>query len=380
MAQRIKLGELLVRAGVLDEPRLTSALAEQKRWGGRLGKILVNMGYMSEDLLVKALSKQLGIPRADFASMNLPPDLIEKMDPDFLHEHVVCPVAFDPQRRLLTLAMADPTQSSPLDALRFKTGMRVEPLIAGEGQIGQAIEKLMDHGAPSLSIERASERPERLSERPSERPPERQGPFNGAGPKGPGFPGTLSPPYSAPPPGMASVPPFPSMSGPSSMPSNVGAPPAWLQQHPQPQSHPQSHPQSQPQGWGSPPAPSSSRPNPTGAFTIPPSSFGGANANANATGAFPSPANPHGTQTGAFTLPPTSAPAPGAYTIPRPSQPPLQQHSPQGASNSAPSLDILRTLEGSQIQQQKAIRAMLELLIEKGVFSRDEYLAILNKH
>ena len=71
MAPRIRLGELLVRAGVLDEYKLNAALAEQQRWGGRLGRVLVDMGFVSEEILVKALSKQLAVPVAQ--SGTLPP-------------------------------------------------------------------------------------------------------------------------------------------------------------------------------------------------------------------------------------------------------------------------------------------------------------------
>ena len=60
----IRLGDLLIRAAVVNEAQLNAALAEQQKWGGRLGTILVRMGALSEDLLVKALSRQLNIPRA----------------------------------------------------------------------------------------------------------------------------------------------------------------------------------------------------------------------------------------------------------------------------------------------------------------------------
>ena len=61
MAQ-IKLGELLIKANVLQESQLKAALAEQAKWGGKLGEILVRMNLVSEDILVRALSKQLAIP------------------------------------------------------------------------------------------------------------------------------------------------------------------------------------------------------------------------------------------------------------------------------------------------------------------------------
>src|SRR5438105_13280402 len=62
---RIKIGDLLVKAGVITELQLKAALAEQTQWGGKLGDILVRMEFLTEEVLVRALSKQTGIPRAD---------------------------------------------------------------------------------------------------------------------------------------------------------------------------------------------------------------------------------------------------------------------------------------------------------------------------
>ena len=65
---------------MISQSQLNTALHEQKQWGGKLGTILVRMGALSEDLLVKALSKQLGIPRADFEAMNVPPAVLQRLD------------------------------------------------------------------------------------------------------------------------------------------------------------------------------------------------------------------------------------------------------------------------------------------------------------
>src|SRR5919202_3928423 len=62
---RIRIGDLLVKAGVITDLQLKAALAEQSQWGGKLGDILVRMEFITEEVLVRALSKQTGIPRAD---------------------------------------------------------------------------------------------------------------------------------------------------------------------------------------------------------------------------------------------------------------------------------------------------------------------------
>ena len=59
---RIKIGDLLVKAGVITDLQLRAALAEQQQWGGKLGDILVRMEFLTEEILVRALSKQTGLP------------------------------------------------------------------------------------------------------------------------------------------------------------------------------------------------------------------------------------------------------------------------------------------------------------------------------
>ena len=63
--QKKKVGDILIEAGIVDRFQLQAALAEQRKWGGRLGKHLVQMGILTDELLVKALSTQLRMPNLD---------------------------------------------------------------------------------------------------------------------------------------------------------------------------------------------------------------------------------------------------------------------------------------------------------------------------
>jgi hypothetical protein len=57
--------------------------------------------------------------------------------------------------------------------------------------------------------------------------------------------------------------------------------------------------------------------------------------------------------------------------------PQVPQSQPAAVGGAA--LEMAVALDASQKRQLKAIRVMLELLIEKGVFSRDEYMALVNR-
>ena len=137
---RIKIGDLLVKAGVITELQLKAALAEQGQWGGKLGDILVRMEFVTEEVLVRALSKQTGIPRADLGGE---PDhnALAKIAPDQAEEYGVVPVSLQDDGRTLVLAMSDPNNVNVTDHLQSVTGTRIAARLAGASAIRNAISR-----------------------------------------------------------------------------------------------------------------------------------------------------------------------------------------------------------------------------------------------
>lgn len=138
---RIKIGDLLVKAGVITDLQLRAALAEQQQWGGKLGDILVRMEFLTEEILVRALSKQTSIPRADLtgegdrASLSLIP-------PDVAEEFGLVPIGLKDEGRTLIVAMSDPLNIGVTDHLRSLTGAKkIESQLAGASSIRNAIAK-----------------------------------------------------------------------------------------------------------------------------------------------------------------------------------------------------------------------------------------------
>ncbi|MDF1564938.1 MAG: general secretion pathway protein GspE [Deltaproteobacteria bacterium] len=155
---RIQLGQLLLRAKVVTEAQLETALAEQEKWGGKLGQILVRMGYLSEDLLTKALSKQLGIPRVDLDQSTPSPNALRKVKVDVAEGYAVLPLELRDEGKTLLVAMSDPQNIRALDELRAATGCRIDALLAGETEIRKKIglsysaEELRDAGGDEFKI------------------------------------------------------------------------------------------------------------------------------------------------------------------------------------------------------------------------------------
>jgi hypothetical protein len=141
----IKLGELLVKANVLVESQLKSALAEQGRWGGKLGEILVRMNLVTEEMLVKALSKQLAIPAANLdAIQGIPPHVRGKIPIDTARDLSVLPLQLRDESKTLLVAMAEPQNIQQLDTLRAITKCKIVVQLAGRSAIARAFGRFYD--------------------------------------------------------------------------------------------------------------------------------------------------------------------------------------------------------------------------------------------
>ncbi|MBS2027009.1 MAG: hypothetical protein JST54_03810 [Deltaproteobacteria bacterium] len=142
MANRRKLGELLVAAGVLDDTRLNAALAEQKKWGGKLGRILIDLGFVKEELMVKALSHQLQLPAVDLTKDLPSAEAISRVPVQLAEKYGVFPMAYDDVKKALSVATADPTNEANLRDMRMELNIRtVSPVVAGASDIDRAIRK-----------------------------------------------------------------------------------------------------------------------------------------------------------------------------------------------------------------------------------------------
>jgi hypothetical protein len=144
MAQ-IKLGELLIKANVLQESQLKAALAEQAKWGGKLGEILVRMNLVSEDILVRALSKQLAIPAVNLdAVKEIAPHVLNRVPVQTARDFSVLPLQLRDDGKTLVVAISDPLNVRQLDELRAITKCRIVPNVAGRTAIARAMARFYE--------------------------------------------------------------------------------------------------------------------------------------------------------------------------------------------------------------------------------------------
>ncbi|HXY69066.1 MAG TPA: ATPase, T2SS/T4P/T4SS family, partial [Gemmatimonadales bacterium] len=134
-----RLGDLLIREGLITKDQLSKALQEQKSNGQRLGYNLVKMGFIQETEITKMLARQFRMPAVDLARFEADPKIIKMVPADVALKHLVLPLKRE--GRTLTVAMADPTNLSVIDDLKFITRYDIFPVIAGEYTLRTALEK-----------------------------------------------------------------------------------------------------------------------------------------------------------------------------------------------------------------------------------------------
>ena len=134
-----KLGEFLVRENLISPQNLREALDYQREHGGRLGFNLVKLGLISDDMITAVLSRQYGIPSVNLDLFNIDQTVLRLIPQEVAQKHSVLPLSR--VGATLTLAMVDPTNVFAMDDVKFMTGLNVEPVVAAEGSIQQAIAK-----------------------------------------------------------------------------------------------------------------------------------------------------------------------------------------------------------------------------------------------
>jgi type IV pilus assembly protein PilB len=134
-----RLGELLVRENLISVQQLRKAQEEQQKNGTRIGTALIKTGAIEESKLTDFLSKQYGVPAINLKDFDIDAEIIKLVPKEVAEKHLVIPV--NRAGPSLIVAMCDPSNIYAVDDLKFLTGYNVEPVVASEISIRDAIER-----------------------------------------------------------------------------------------------------------------------------------------------------------------------------------------------------------------------------------------------
>ena len=139
MSQR--LGDLLVKEKIITHDQLDKALKAQRESGpnSRLGSTLVHLGFVSDEEVTNFLSRQYGVPAINLQYFEIDSSVVKLIPEETAKRYQILPLSR--VGASLTIAMVDPTNVFAMDDIKFMTGFNIEPVVASESAIMDAIDK-----------------------------------------------------------------------------------------------------------------------------------------------------------------------------------------------------------------------------------------------
>ena len=133
----VRIGDLLLKEKRITPAQLQEALSYQKTNGGKLGYNLVKLGFVKDEEITALLSKQYGVPSINLTQFEIDPGIIKLIPAETAHKYQIIPLSRS--GATLTIAMTDPTNVFAMDDIKFMTGYNVEPVVASETAVVDAI-------------------------------------------------------------------------------------------------------------------------------------------------------------------------------------------------------------------------------------------------
>jgi hypothetical protein len=137
---RMKIGDILINAGIITRNQLEEALTSQDRGKKiKLGTLLTGRGLISEEQLLMALALKFRLRYVDLNEVKPTPEALSKITPDIAYGLRVLPLE-DIGKRLI-VATSEPTDYTIPDSLQFHTKRRVEMVVSTNQLISAALQK-----------------------------------------------------------------------------------------------------------------------------------------------------------------------------------------------------------------------------------------------
>ncbi len=136
-----RIGDVLIEEGYVSPQQLDQALSEGKATGAPLGAILIKLGFIDEVKLGKALAKLHGLLYVDTSALELKPELMALIPPDFIKRHMVLPISLDKVHKRMEVIMARPDNLHVLDEIALLTGYRPIPRVSTHKEMVVLLDK-----------------------------------------------------------------------------------------------------------------------------------------------------------------------------------------------------------------------------------------------
>jgi type IV pilus assembly protein PilB len=162
----VRIGDLLLKEKRITPAQLQEALNYQKTNGGKLGLNLVKLGFVTDEEITSLLSKQYGVPSINLTQFEIDQSVIKLIPADTAQKYQIIPLSRS--GATLTIAITDPTNVFAMDDIKFMTGYNVEPVVASETAVTDAIKRYYPAASakpvatvakPTVKVEKKVEKP-----------------------------------------------------------------------------------------------------------------------------------------------------------------------------------------------------------------------------
>ena len=138
--KKIRLGDMLVKEGLISEDQLMSALAEQKSTGHKLGRTLVTMGLVDESRLLTLLAEQLKVPFINLSTYDLRAEVVQTLPEVQARRYRV--IVLEDNLDHCLVGMSDPTDIYAVDDIQNLLKKTVKVAVVRESDLLSAIDTI----------------------------------------------------------------------------------------------------------------------------------------------------------------------------------------------------------------------------------------------
>jgi type IV pilus assembly protein PilB len=137
----VRLGDQLIRDGLITSEQLAEALSRQQSSGGRIGKALVDVGAISAATLVQALGRRLNVKGCTLRHGLIDPKVAKSIPKEEAERLRVLPLFR--VRDEMTVAMVEPQSLPVQDRLRSLTGCAIRTVLVLEDNLAEYQQKYL---------------------------------------------------------------------------------------------------------------------------------------------------------------------------------------------------------------------------------------------
>ncbi|MEK7793339.1 MAG: hypothetical protein AAB353_02355 [Candidatus Hydrogenedentota bacterium] len=134
-----RIGNRLVREGLITSGQLAEALAAQKSTGRKVVETLIALGHLTDAQFVRFLAQQPGIPSISLENCVVTDELVALIPVECARKHELFPI--DKMGKLLTVGMVCPLDKAAIADIEARTGLRVKPMLCSMADVRRAMDK-----------------------------------------------------------------------------------------------------------------------------------------------------------------------------------------------------------------------------------------------